>query len=201
MKKLLLLFALILSINVFGQSPYQVTRIITDFGGFWSTKTDTINSTKPDNSHNLLMFRHNNVNYSTGVNDDTLTNRGVSFNAGNFKALPVQLIGTTKGGDNLIVAGSKKDGNLTTAIWNTPPISEMTMQTVVMDGIRGLDLGTGYTNLKTNVNMTYSISILVDSLIDDDEPDILITQIAQPSGNFDTYTFLDINGNKVGDSI
>ncbi len=135
-----------------------VTEIITDYGSFWKTSTTTNSPIWPDNSHNLLSFTYKNTTYSTGVNDGTLISNGISFTAGNFKALPVELNGVTKGSDNLIVAGSKVDGNSTTAIYTHNNIKDLTMQSVVIDGIKGLDLGTGYTNLPTGASSNYFIT-------------------------------------------
>jgi hypothetical protein len=179
-----------------------VTEIITDYGSFWKTSTTTNSPIWPDNSHNLLSFTYKNTTYSTGVNDGTLISNGISFTAGNFKALPVELNGITKGSDNLIVAGSKVDGNSTTAIYTHNNIKDLTMQSVVIDGIKGLDLGTGYTNLPTGASSNYFITNINISKIADDEPDIIVTQIAEPTGTAtDTYRFLDASNNVVGNSV
>jgi hypothetical protein len=179
-----------------------VTEIITDYGSFWRTSTTTNSPIWPDNSHNLLSFSYKNTTYSTGVNDGILISNGITYTAGNFKALPVELQGTTKGGDNLIVAGSKVDGNSTTAISTHVNIKDLTMQSVVIDGIKGLDLGTGYTNLPTGASSNYFITNINVSKIADDEPDIIVTQIAEPTGTAtDTYRFLDASNNVVGNPV
>src|SRR5205814_678278 len=38
-------------------------------------------------------------------------------------------------------------------------------------------------------------------LIGDGVPDILVSQIADPSSKYDTYEFTDVNGNRVGNSL
>lgn len=182
-----------------------ITSISTDFGGFWLTNTTTNNSTTPDNSHDLLSFTYKGITYSTGVDDSKLTTNSITFTPGNFKALPVSFNGLTNdllsSDPNLLVAASRVDGNLTSAIVTHANIKDLTIQDAVLDGVRGLNLGTGYTNLPTTASAKYSISILVDSLISDDEPDLLITQIADPSTNTDTYTFVDANNNTIGTSL
>jgi hypothetical protein len=179
-----------------------VTEIITDYGSFWRSSTTTNSPIWPDNSHNLLSFSYKNTTYSTGVNDGTLISNGITYTAGNFKALPVFLNGTTKGSDNLIMAASKIDGNLTSAIHTHTNIKDMTMQNNVIDGVKGLDLGTGYTNLPTGASSNYFITNINPSKISDDEPDIIVTQIAQPTGTAtDTYRFLDASNNVVGNSV
>jgi hypothetical protein len=179
-----------------------VTEIITDYGSFWRTSTTTNSPIWPDNSHNLLSFSYKNVTYSTGVDDGKLISNGITYTAGSFKALPVELQGTTKGGDNLIMTGSKLDGNSTTAILTHPAIKDLTMQKSVIDGVRGLDLGTGYTNLPTGASSNYYITNINPTKITDDEPDILVTQIAEPTGTAtDTYVFLDASNNVIGNSV
>lgn len=179
-----------------------VTEIITDYGSFWRSSTTTNSPIWPDNSHSLLSFSYKNTTYSTGVNDGSLITNGITFTAGNFKALPVFLNGSTKGGDNLIMAASKIDGNSTSAIYTHPSIKDMTMQNNVIDGIKGLDLGTGYTNLPTGASSNYFITNINPSKITDNEPDILVTQIAEPTGTAtDTYRFLDASGNVIGNSV
>lgn len=179
-----------------------VTGIITDYGSFWSTTTTTNNPVWPDNSHNLLSFSYKGVTYSTGVNDAALTSNGVAFTSGNFKALPVELNGQTAGNPNLIMAASRIDGSSTTAIHTHPNIKDMTIQNNVIDGVKGLDLGTGYTNLPSGASSNYFITNINPDKIIDDEPDILVTQIAEPTGTAtDTYAFLDASNNIIGNSV
>lgn len=179
-----------------------ITEIITDYGSFWRTSTTTNSPIWPDNSHNLLSFTYKNTTYSTGVNDGTLISNGITYTAGNFKALPVELQGITAGAANLVVAGSKIDGNSTTAIYTHNSIKDLTMQSAVIDGIKGLDLGTGYTNLPTGASSNYYITNINPTKISDNEPDIVVTQIAEPTGTAtDTYRFLDASNNVVGNSV
>jgi len=187
----------------FTYSPLStVTEIITDYGSFWRSSTTSNSPIWPDNSHNLLSFTYKNTTYSTGVNDGTLISNGITYTAGNFKALPVELQGTTFGAPNLIVAGSKVDGNSTTAIYTHNNIKDLTMQSVVIDGIKGLDLGTGYTNLPTGASSNYFITNINPSKITDNEPDIIVTQIAEPTGTAtDTYRFLDASNNVIGNAV
>ena len=180
-----------------------VTEIITDYGSFWRTSTTTNSPIWPDNSHNLLSFSYKNTTYSTGVNDGALISNGITYTAGNFKALPVFLNGSTSGNPNLIMAASKIDGNLTSAILTHVNIKDMTMQNNVIDGVKGLDLGTGYTNLPSGASSNYFITNINPTKISDDEPDILVTQIAEPTTGqaTDTYRFLDASNNVVGNSV
>ncbi|NCA19550.1 MAG: hypothetical protein EBS86_00205, partial [Crocinitomicaceae bacterium] len=181
--------------------PY-VTEIITDYGSFWRTTTAANSPIWPDNSHNLLSFTYAGTTFSTGVNDNNLTTNGIVFTPGNFKALPVELNGSTAGTPNLIMAGAKVDGNLSTAIYTHPNIKDMTMQGNVMDGQNGLNLGTGYTNLPSGASSNYFITNINPDKINDNEPDIIVTQIAEPTGTAtDTYKFLDASNNVIGNAV
>src|SRR5574343_365673 len=87
------------TVTGFTYSTYPtVSRIITDFGGFWNTNTTLNNGTYPNDAHHLLAFTYSGVTYSTGVNDASLINNGVTFTSGNYKSLPAVLNGTTFGG-------------------------------------------------------------------------------------------------------
>jgi hypothetical protein len=68
------------------------------------------------------------------------------------------------------------------------------------DGIKGLDLGTCVANLPAGTLLFPVSKILIPS-IGDGIPDIVITQIADPSGSMDRYEFTDINGNRVGNYV
>lgn len=180
-----------------------VTRIITDFGSFWDTNTTTTNPIFPDNSHNLMAFSYQGTTYSTGVNDAGLTSRGVSFTPGVFKALPAVLTGTTGTSASLyIAAGRKIDGNANSGIYTNNNVKNLTLQNVLTDGINGLNLGTGYTNLPATATSNYTVLSIDPTKISDSEPDILVTQIADPTGvATDTYKFVNSVGATVGNSL
>lgn len=179
-----------------------VTDVITDFGGYWNTNTTQNNSVYPNNAHHLIGFKYGGVIRSTGVNDAALSANGVGFTAGNYRALPAILNGSSSGGSLYIAAASKMDGNTAAALYTHPSIKDLTIQNVLSDGLNGLNLGTGYTNLPIAASTSFDItSILVDKIADQ-EPDIIITQIADPSTSaFDTYKFVDAGGATVGNQI
>lgn len=179
-----------------------VTNIITDFGGFWNSNTTANNPTFPNDAHNLLAFSYGGVNYSTGVNNAALSANGIAYKASNFKALPAIMNGTTSGSSLYIVAASKIDGNTGAALFTNPNIKDLTIQSVLSDGLNGLNLGTGYTNLPLGATSNFTINGIQISKAGDDEPDLVITQIADPSTSaFDTYRFLDAANNIVGTDL
>ena len=175
-------------------SAQSITGIITDYNGYWKTTTAAPNSNKPDKSHNLLAFSYNGAQYSTGVNDELLTARGESYVAGDFWALPVnQITGTlnsnTKAGFGALYDGVNNGASV------EPPAYGVSMY--LTDGIKGLDIGTCIANLPAGA-MTFILSNIQPFSIGDGIPDIVVTQIADPSGSYDRYEFTDVNGVRVG---
>lgn len=177
------------------------SEIMTDFGGFWRARASSPQTTNPDNSHHLLGFTHNGVTYSTGVDNSKLTNNSISFVPATFKALPVAAIaGVASGsGSTYISLASKVDGSATSAY--VAGVSSYTIKKALIDGVNGLDMGTGVTNLPSTATMTFQIYNIDASKASDAEPDLILTQIASPTSSNDVFTFLDADGNMVGNSF
>lgn len=190
----LFLFILLFLLPVLSKAQ-AITGIITDYKGFWKTSLSSFNNTKPDNSHNLLAFTYNGVQYSTGVNNALLTSRGESFVPGDFWSLPVAGISSTINGNTKIGVGAMFDGVYNGA---SNPAPENNISRYLTDGIKGLDLGTCVANLPAGT-LSFVASNIKPSAIGDGKPDIIVTQIADPTGNsFDRYQFTDEYGNGVG---
>lgn len=184
-----------------GFTYLPLSRIITDFGGYWSSTTASANTTNPDDSHNLLGFNFGNTFYSTGANDATLTSNGVSFTAGNYRALPVAgIIGSSSSGGSIyIAAAARVDGNASVGI--VSGVSALTIKNALTDGIRGLNIGTGVTNLPSSAILNFKIHSIDATKIADAEPDLVITQIAAPDVGNDIFQFTDANGTVVGTPV
>lgn len=179
-----------------------VTRMITDFGYFWNTNTTVNSNITPNDAHNLLAYTYGGITYSTGVNNDALSANGIAYTATNFKALPAIMNGTTSGASLFIVAASKIDGNTSAGLYTHPDIKDLTIQSVLSDGPNGLNIGTGYTNLPLGATSNFNINGIQVAKAGDNEPDLVITQIADPSTSaFDTYKFLDAANNTVGNQL
>lgn len=181
----------------------SVSRIITDWQGYWSsTATSTDPSKQPDDHHNLVGFQAGSSIYSTGVDNSLLDSRGIAYIAGNYKALPISGISGNAGSSAYIVLGKNIDGNPNAANYLSPAVKNLTLLDVMIDGTNGLDLGTGSTNVSTGAVLNFAISDIILSKVADEEPDILITQIADPSsGTNDTFSFNDANGQLVGNAV
>jgi hypothetical protein len=200
LRRRVLMALLILALSIFFYSSLQAqsaTEIITDYNGLWKSSVSSNNTVKPDNSHNLLAFTFGGTRYSTGVNDAKLAATGNTFTAGEYRALPVYAITGSNKTDTKIGLGAKYDG-----VENGPgnPRPENNINKYLTDGVNGLDLGTGVANLPAGEIM-FSISNLRSQMIGDGIPDLLVTQVADPSNSYDKYEFVDINGVKVGNTV
>lgn len=173
----------------------SISGIITDYNGYWKSSLSSINGVKPSNSHNLLAFTYNGVQYSTGVNNELLSSNGENFVAADFWSLPVASITGSINSNTKIGLGALYDG-----VYNGPsnPAPENNIPKYLTDGIKGLDLGTCIANLPVGT-LSFYTSNLQASAIGDGVPDIIVTQIADPTGNsFDRYEFVDENGVRIG---
>ncbi|MBE7172844.1 MAG: IPT/TIG domain-containing protein [Williamsia sp.] len=184
-----------------GFNYLPLSGIMTDFNGFWSSTTASPNSVVPNDSHNLLAFTYNGTTYSTGVNNGILSTNGINYTAGNFKALPVAgITGTSASSTATYLALARKvDGSLNVA--NPSTVSGYSLKSVMIDGQNGLNLGTGFTNLPTTAILTFRIFNIDSSRIADAEPDIILTQIAQPVSGNDIFSFVDSSGKVVGRTV
>lgn len=187
---------IIAAVLIFTQtaSGQSVTGIVTDFNGYWKSDTTTVNPVKPDNNHNLLAFTYKGITYSTGVNDALLTSKGQAFIPNDFWSLPVGTLSGTITSNTKVGLGEKYDG-VTNGASNPAPSNNLSGY--LTDGVKGLNIGTCIANLPAG-SMTYLVSNINPASIGDGIPDILVTQVADPSGSFDRYAFIDGSGNQVG---
>ena len=193
MKPVALLMTVLASFAGQGQS---VSQIITDYNGWWKTSQSSQNPVHPDNHHNLLAFTFSGTTYSTGVNDASLTAHGETFTPGVYQALPLHNVAGTPSGNTKIGLGAMADG-----VYNGAGAApSRTLGPYLNDGTNGLDLGTCVANLPAGT-MFMSVSNIRPEMIGDGIPDIVVTQIADPSTQYDAYEFTDINGVRVGNSL
>ncbi|KAF2514538.1 DUF7507 domain-containing protein [Flavobacterium foetidum] len=201
LKSLGILFFLI-SFKTISQTT--VTRIHTDWNGYWTSNSTTGVGNRPNTENNLLAFLWNGTTYSTGVNDATLTTRGVSFNAQKYRALKIQTIGIDP--STYFLQGAMIDGSNSTATL-TPPLMGATstgpeLASRLTDGVNGLTLGTGIANIKAGTaEFKIGTNNLTISGIEDNIPDLIITQVAEPGGTPDSFRFVDASGATVGNSL
>ncbi len=185
-----------------------VDQIITDYEGYWVSGQGSINSIEPENSHNLLGFRFGGTTFSTGVDDAKLTQEGVTFTPANFRALPFNSLPTSGGGAYYIGLGQLFDGidngvNSSSTEPFEANLSGQELTQFLTNGEKGLNLGSGFANIPSSNSFEFRLSAngIEPSAIGDNIPDILISQIAQPSGSFDLARLVDASGNMVGTEV
>lgn len=191
------------------QTANNVTRIITDFNGYWnSNAASTDPARQPDTNHSLMAFEHGSTIYTTGspTAETILNANGIAHQQKNFRALPIKdLQGVVPGAGsnpNLIVLASKIDGNGNAQVPNAASVAGLSVRDVLIDGIRGLNLGTGVTNLPSSAVLLFTATNILQTGIDDNIPDILVSQVAQPTDNsYSIYSFVDAQGNIVGNPV
>lgn len=196
---LLTVFLHFFTLKLPGQTVGGATRIFTDYNGYWTSGTGTISSIKPNNSHNLLGFTWQGSTYSTGVNDAVLEEKNVSFSPANYQAFPVRNIGSVSG--TYVGMGQLKDG-VNHGLSKLPPFPiPPNLANFLTDGKQGLDIGTGVANIKAGELIFDFTGIIDKNQIADGAPDILVSQIADPSSTTDEIFLTDENGERVGNSL
>lgn len=175
----------------------SVTEIITTYNGYWKTGIGAVSPVKPNHHHDLVAFKFNGVRYSTGVQDALLEAHGDDFVPGMFRALPMHNINGTPNGNTKIGLGALIDG-VSNGRGTVPPSRSLAQYLV--DGTNGLDIGTCVANLPAGTMFMPVTQVEVEN-IGDGVPDIVVTQIADPSTQYDRYEFTDINGQRVGNYV
>ena len=190
-----------------------ITRIITNYNGYWSTTSTSNSTTQPDTGHSLMAFRYNGTLYSTGgeaeVTNVLASNASTTgtYTTGNWRALPIRNIAgnvpaSSSSDPNLIVLASRVDGNPNIAVPTAPTVKGLSVRDVLIDGIRGLNIGTGVTNLPASSVLNFEAKEIVANAAGDAVPDIMVSQVADPSNSsFSVYCFVDSNGNIVGNPM
>lgn len=188
-----------------------ITRVITNYNGYWSSSSTAQSSTQPDTGHSVMAFQYNGTLYSTG-NETEITsvlgsNTGTgAYTTSNWRALPIKNIDgnvpTSGSNPNLIVLASRVDGDANAAVPTAPTVAGLSVRDVLIDGIRGLNLGTGVTNLPSTSVLNFQATNIQANVAGDAIPDIMVSQVADPSDNsFSVYCFVDSSGNVVGNPM
>lgn len=185
-----------------------VTRMISDSNpnnvpNAIYNSTSSTTTPYPNNRHNLLAFQIGSVIYSTGANNALLDANSVSYQPTSFQGFNVTSIsGNTSGSSLFLSVGKAVDGDVSQALFNHPAIADLRVADVLNDGLRGLDIGTGITNLPAGTTITFAVGCVNPAAIGDAVPDILVSQIADPSGTATgTYRFLNASMQVVGTAV
>ncbi|MEO7976141.1 T9SS sorting signal type C domain-containing protein [Flavobacterium sp.] len=208
MKRPLLLITLgiLFFITPKGMGQTSVTRIYTDWNGYWTSNSTSTNvANQPNNENNLLAFSWNGKTYATGANNAALTANSVSFENSRFRALKIQSLPSDA--SSYYLQGSNIDGSLTNRIL-TPPISGSVstpaeLASRLTDGINGLALGTGIANIKSGISAEFKVGTnnIQLGVIGDGIPDIIVSQVAQPNSVIDNFKFVNASGVIIGNAV
>ncbi|REG89275.1 T9SS type A sorting domain-containing protein [Winogradskyella sediminis] len=203
-------------------SSFRIVEMYTtwdhdgDGEGFWKSSyfNSSDKSTWPNDRHDLLGFKMNygsgDIIFSTGVDDelleDKLVDEGIDITdptkyiSQEFKAYSSRGITGKPHSSNFLAMADLIDGVENGRVLNSNVLA--TVYDVIIDGVNGLDLGTGITNFNKDAEIKfYSGNGNVGAI--DTVPDLVITQMAQPggSGARDIYYYADVQGNVVGRPI
>lgn len=176
------------------------TTIYGDFNGYWISRDNTSTYVTARETNNLIGFTVGTTTYATGVNNAALTANGVSFTNESYKAFPTSFSNVTPSNNFFIGLPAYKNGVLQTQA-NSPTLPcDVSLGFYLRDGVNGLDLSTAVFNIPKQ-DLSFYVNVLADinpSCIDDEIPDIIVTQVGQPSATSDVFKFTDINGNTIG---
>ena len=138
-----------------------------------------------------------------GLDDDGL---GETFVSQEFKAYSTDGVEGTTNNSHYLAASDTSDGlegspeSNGTPASNFPALSGLSIYNTLIDGVNGLELGTGITNLNQNNTVRFFSGNGQVGALGNNVPDLLLTQIAQ-AGARDIYYYADIDGNVVGRPI
>ena len=185
--------------NANAATPFDVTQLITDYDGLWDSDSF---SNAIDSTANVLAFEWGGTLFSTGVDDQALTDAGYeSFTPQNWQALEVATLPQNPGHadtDYYLFRGSSdtnqsgfvgsglafEDGDLDSLA------SAEDLADLLNDGENGLNISTGLTNIPSGTAVDFPLNAINSASVGDGIPDILITQLFSPS-NSDTFRLVD----------
>lgn len=176
----------------------KVTTIYTDLNGYY--KSNTKEQTK--GSHNVIGFEWENKFFSTGVNDTLLKKNNPNANISNqiFKNFPTDSLAEPIYGASSTATNNIGLGVSSYEFANYTDYKQNNYRRYLADGINGLNIGTGIFNINLVAGEVKFNNITVNpSSINDNIPDILITQIGDPhKTKIDTYYFESKGKMKIG---
>jgi hypothetical protein len=165
-------------------------------------------STYPNDRHDLLAFTIDEQTYSTGVDDARLDDPNgdgnfsdaIPYTAQEYKAYSTNGVSGFPNNANLLLMADAIDGALNASVLNAQVSA--TAYDVIIDGVNGLDMGTGIANFNRDTSVRFFSGNGIFGAVTDNIPDLLITQIANSSGNqTDVYYYADLDGDIVGRPI
>lgn len=187
-------------LNHFLYSQIRPSVIYGDFNGYWVSQNNTSTYVTSRDNNNLIGFRVGTTNYATGVNNAALTSHGISFVNENYKAFPSSF-SVLSTANNFLIGTPRYINGVQQTQTVAPFLScDVNLGFYLRDGLNGLNLGTAIFNIPKQ-ELAFYVNVLADinpSCINDDIPDIIVTQVGDPSPTFDVFKFTDLSGNTIG---
>jgi len=184
----------------FCYSQLRPTAIFGDYNNYWTSQNNTSTYVTAQDTNNLIGLTVGGITYSTGVNNARLTSNGISYVNESYKAFPTSF-NTTNTNQNFLIGIPRYVNGVLQNQTNTPSLScDISLGYYLRDGINGLDLGTAVFNIPKQ-DLVFFVNVLADinpNCINDDIPDIIVTQVGEPSTTFDIFKFTDLSGNTIG---
>ncbi|MGO4920697.1 T9SS type B sorting domain-containing protein [Maribacter spongiicola] len=191
-----------------------VTEIFSNFSGFWRSSTTSRNPVLPNLSHELLAFTTGGTTFTTGVADDNLYDSngnglsdGIDSNNDGISDISatesswMALSPSNNIYSEATFEANLNDGNNDNALGLTVINDPTTdpLNPLLTHGQNGLDLGTGIVNIGDT--WTYEIDPIVATNVGDGIPEILLTQVADPSGVGHVVSLYDATGAPLGNAV
>lgn len=198
--KLNLFFLVTIFSSNFYSSQLRPTAIFGDYNGYWTSQNNSSTYVTAQDTNNLTAFTLGGVTYATGVNNGSLTSHGISFVNENYRAFPssIPIVSTST---NFLIGIPRYVNGVLQNQANTPSLScDTSLGYYLRDGQNGLDLSTAVFNIPKQ-DLSFYVNVLADinpTCIDDNIPDIIVTQVGAPSTTLDIFKFTDLAGNTVG---
>ena len=179
-----------------------VTGVFGSFGaGGWQSRVGAISTVVPNDSNLLLGFTTATGTYGTGVDDATLSTLpgGAGFTPVRFEAFTPGAIASGAATQPLIGIASNWGGVAQGATGFVPSNAGLPLAHFITNGTQGLTLNTGLFNIPAS-NLDFAVLLTSPTQIGG-APDILVTQIGDPSARSDVFSFRDAMGALVGNTI
>ena len=179
-----------------------VTRVFGSYGaGGWQSSAGSISAVVPNDSNLLLGFTTTSGTYGTGVDDATLGTLpgGAGFTPARFEAFTPGVIVSGAATRPLIGIASNWAGLPQGATGFVPSNLGLPLAHYITNSAQGLELSTGLFNIPAS-NLDFAVTLTSATQIGG-APDILVTQIGDPSGRSDVFSFRDAMGALVGNVI